>query len=209
MYWNCEMYIKFQNLILEKDAQYLSKHYYIESMLKWYYFLYIELNKATIKIKKKRSRRDLWLLFSYLSYLVISAFFFFHFCFLSTILWTPTFARFLCLFPVSSWCTSAHLTQTTLNLGPQNFKKLNLLCKKRDFSRGSPSQVFHLVKYYQYFDAIKNTLETGSGVSCIQSSQPSLGLVTWLSLSAANSEIIMLPRCHLICIWHISSFHLH
>ena len=73
------------------------------------------------------------------------------------------------------------LLQTTLNLEPQNFEKLNLLCKKRSSPEEAPSQVFHLVKCYQYFDAIKNTLETGSGVSCIQSAQLSLGLVTWLS----------------------------
>lgn len=46
-----------------------------------------------------------------------------------------------------------------------------------------------------------------SSESPVQSTQPSQRLVTWPSHSAAsNSEIIMLPRCHLICIWRISSF---
>lgn len=121
----------FKNLILEKDAQYLS-NYYIESMLKWYYFLYIELNKATIKVKKKkRSRRDLWLLFSHHSYLVISAFYQ-QYCGHEHLLDSCVCSLFL---PDALLLI---LLQTTLNLGPQNFKKLNLLCKKRDFSRGSP-----------------------------------------------------------------------
>lgn len=119
----------------------------------------------------------MWLLFSYLSYLVISAFYQ-QYCGHEHLLDSCVCSLFL---PDALLLI---LLRTTLNLEPQNFKKLNLLCKKRDFSRGSPPQVFHLVKYYQYFDAIKNTLETGSGVSCIQSSQPSLALVTWLSLSA-------------------------
>jgi hypothetical protein len=57
---------------------------------------------------------------------------------------------------------------------------------------------------------VNNALEVRSSESFVQSTQPFPGLVTWLShYAASNSKIITLPKWHLICIWHILSFHCH
>lgn len=97
----------------------------------------------------------------------------------------------------------AHLVANHSELGTSEHEEIKSSLKKCGiYDTRRHSGLFYLLKYCP--------TKTGNSASCVHSTQPSSGLVTCLAhYVASNSEIIILPRCHLICIWHISGFHLH